>query len=86
MNPEIKAAIERRANDYIIEEFPNALEVPHTLTFKRGAEYGYKLAEAKLEIAVKALKEIEEFYVSEQGLMGGRAQEIAEYTLKKLGE
>ena len=43
MQSEIKAAIERKANDYIIEEFPNALEVPHTITFKRGAEYGYKL-------------------------------------------
>jgi len=43
MNPEIKAAIMRYANDYITDEFPNALEVPHTITFKRGAECGYKL-------------------------------------------
>ena len=87
MTPEIKAAIERKANDYIIEEFPNALEVPHALTFKRGAEYGYKLAEEKLEIAVMALKEISEFYVSENtGLMGGRAQQIALKALKELGK
>lgn len=90
MQSEIKAAIEREA-----EKFANKNSVldkepfPYGWGFTCGAEYGYKLAEEKLEIAVKALKELNKHLTipaAEYVPAIPEAWTIIDKALKELGE
>lgn len=60
MTPEIKAAIERESKDHENRcwRMEPWLEPTHEKSFKAGAEYGYKLAEEKLNRAKDALERI----------------------------